>query len=559
MLTLGAVLSRFLWDHHIDLMRAELEREACLLKLTQNWDPRFLQDLRQATGARITILSPQGEVLADSDFDPRLLKNQKDMPEVRAALRLGSGSSIRRVDTSSGCYLYVATTVSGKKGESRGILRLSVSLTGVEEIVRRMWKILLVFLAVVLVGGNLISMRFAAGVARPLVEITRRVRRISQGDWGVEVYPQGPDEVGELALALSGMSQTLKEKVRELAESKGRLEVVLANMESGVILVDRAGRINLVNRAARELLGVQERDAFGKSHVEIVKSYTLSQLIDQVLCTGKPGRGEISLIFPCERTLEVYSAPIFGDRQESRGVVVVLHDISEIRRLERVRAEFVANVSHELKTPVTAVKGFAETLLAGALYNYRAAEEFVNIINEEAGRLSRLIHDLLELSKIESKEVKMQIETLELGSEVKRIVNKIMPQLQKKELGLGIDVPHKGIVVQADRDRLEQVLINLLDNSLKYTPREGRVEVSIKERSDEVVVAVKDTGIGIPGEDLPRIFERFYRVDKARSRKLGGTGLGLAIVRHIVEAHGGRVWVESEVGKGSTFYFSLKK
>ena len=273
--------------------------------------------------------------------------------------------------------------------------------------------------------------------------------------------------------------------------------------------------------------------------------------------TGKPQSGEITLIFPAERIIQAHAAPVFGERQEPRGVVLVLHDISEIRRLERVRAEFVANVSHELKTPVTAVKGFAETLLEGALYNSKACEEFVGIIGEEAERLNRLINDLLSLSRIESREMKLQLELLELGPEIRQIADKIKPRFQKKELALSVAASGHQVVALADRDRLEQVLLNLLENSLMYTPSGGRVEVGVKESDGLVVVSVSDTGIGIPPDDIPRIFERFYRVDRARSRKLGGTGLGLAIVKHIVETHGGRVWVESEVGKGSTFYFTL--
>jgi two-component system phosphate regulon sensor histidine kinase PhoR len=291
--------------------------------------------------------------------------------------------------------------------------------------------------------------------------------------------------------------------------------------------------------------------------VEALKNYPLIQIIDKVLKSGQPQSGEITLIFPAERILDAHAAPVLGERLEPQGAVLVLHDISEIRRLERVRAEFVANVSHELKTPITAIKGFAETLLEGALYNPRSCEEFVNIIADEAERLNRLINDLLSLSRIESRELRLQLEPLELGHEIKQIADMIRPRFQKKELALSVLAPGKPVVAQADRDRLEQVLLNLLENSLMYTPSGGRVEVAVREEEGMAVVSVRDTGIGIPPDDLPRIFERFYRVDRARSRKLGGTGLGLAIVKHIVDAHGGRVWVESELGQGSTFYFTL--
>ena len=420
------------------------------------------------------------------------------------------------------------------------------------------WQCLIGLLALILLGGALLGVRLTAGIRRPLAEIGAVARRLATGDWEAEVrYPTG-DEIGELALALNGISRTIREKMRQLAESQGRLEAVLANMESGVVLFDSSGRINLVNPSAERILGISKEEATGRTYVEVLRNYPLSRIIDEVQGSGKPQGGEIGLIFPEERILDAHAAPVFGESQEPRGVVLVLHDISEIRRLERVRAEFVANVSHELKTPVTAVKGFAETLLEGALYSPVACEEFVNIIAEEAERLNRLVNDLLSLSRIESRELKLQLEPLELGNELKQIVDKIRPRFQKKELGLGVTVPGHPVTAMADRDRLEQVLLNLLENSLMYTPSGGRVDAIVQEEDGMAVVSVRDTGIGIPQDDLPRIFERFYRVDRARSRKLGGTGLGLAIVKHIVEAHGGRVWVESELGKGSTFYFTLR-
>ncbi|MGB9791764.1 MAG: two-component system histidine kinase PnpS [Thermacetogeniaceae bacterium] len=419
------------------------------------------------------------------------------------------------------------------------------------------WQYMVVAVFFAVGAAWLLSGWAAAGIAKQLGEITRAAQRIARGDWETELRLDDNGEIGELASAINNVSLTIKQNMRDLAESKGSLEAVLANMESGVLLFDTCGRIRLINPAAERLLGVRSEEVMGKQHVEVVRNYALSSLIEGVLSSWKPARIEASIIYPKERTVDAHAAPIFGVQGEPRGVVVVLYDISELKHLERVRAEFVANVSHELKTPVTAVKGFAETLLSGALYNYRAAEEFVNIIYEEAERLSRLIHDLLELSKIESKGYRLRIEPVELDTEITRIVDKLKPQFIKKELTLTTVLPSEPVVVKADRDQIEQVLLNLLDNSLKYTPSGGEVEVSLRREGKEAVVAVKDTGIGIPREDLPRIFERFYRVDKARSRKLGGTGLGLSIVKHIIEAHRGRVWVESELGKGSTFYFSL--
>lgn len=422
---------------------------------------------------------------------------------------------------------------------------------------RELWQYLLAPAFFMLAGGLILSCMMAARITGSLTKVAAAARRISQGDWETLIYCPAQDEFGELAQTINRISHMIKENARQLAESKGRLEAVLANMDSGVLLFDADGRICLINPAAQEMLRVQAGKVLGRSHVEIVQNYALSQVIDEVLRLWKSVRGEVSLIYPQERILEIHAAPIFSVGGAPYGVVAVLYDISEIRRLEMVRAEFVANVSHELKTPVTAVKGFAETLLSGALYNFRASEEFVNIIYEEAERLSRLIHDLLELSKIEAKSVRMHMELLELDAEITRIVDKLKPLFLKKNLILEVDLPLEPVFVWADRDQIEQVLLNLLDNSLKYTPAGGQVDVWLRRQQDGVIVAVKDTGIGIPEDDQPRIFERFYRVDKARSRKQGGTGLGLSIVKHIIDVHNGQVWVESKVGKGSQFYFSI--
>lgn len=412
-----------------------------------------------------------------------------------------------------------------------------------------------VFLVVVISG--ILVLVLARGLTRPLSEITETARQLIKGNWNAVVKYPPSDEIGEVACALNCLSRQVRESVDALEESKGRLEALLEHMSSGVMLVDCEGKMVLVNLAAEVILGICEADALGRSQVEVTQNYPLSQLISEVLQNWQPQRREISLFYPRERILDVTAAPVFGEGREMSGVVVVLYDLTATRQLERMRADFMANVSHELKTPVTSIKGFAETLLEGALYNHRAAEEFLHIIDQEADRLARLINDLLELSKIEFRELKPRLVSLELTAEIKEIVDLIRPRFRKKGLELHAELPDEPAFVQADPDLFQQVLVNLLDNSLKYTPNGGQVRVRLLSGPDEVVAVVEDTGVGIPAADLPRIFERFYRVDKARSRKLGGTGLGLAIVKHVVKAHGGRVWAESKQGRGSSFYFSL--
>lgn len=419
--------------------------------------------------------------------------------------------------------------------------------------------IFLLFIFIFLTGESIFGIFLINLLKRSLKEIILEAREIVRGNRDARQHYSAFAEIEDLALVLDKIFCTIKEKVSEMAENSGRFEVILTNMESGVILFDCTGCVVLVNPAAEKILGIRKEGVLGKSYVEATRNFPLIQLIDEVINGWRPLKKEISLIYPKEQIVEAHVLPVFDNRKTPRGVVAVLHDISEMKRLERVRTEFVANVSHELKTPVTAVKGFAETLLAGAINDPDAAEEFLKIILEEADRLNRLIYDLLELSRIESRDAELRFETLNLVAEIVRVANKLKPQFEAKGLSLDIDLPAGHVCADADRDRIEQVLLNLLDNSLKYTNAGGHVKIGLSEQDAEILVWVEDTGIGIPKEDMQRIFERFYRVDKARSRKIGGTGLGLAIVKHIIEAHGGHVWVESELGKGSRFYFSLPK
>lgn len=391
----------------------------------------------------------------------------------------------------------------------------------------------------------------------PLDEFTWVVQQLAGGNWNVRINHRGQDELGEAALFLNSFIDKASRALAELEESKNRFETIVAKMGSGVLLVNSKGQVVLVNLAAEETLGVAGSNILGKSQIEALQNYSLSSLISDVLAKGEARCAEISLFYPQERILEVTAAPVLGEQSKNTGVVVVLYDITKTRGLERMRAEFMANISHELKTPVTSIKGFAETLLDGALYNHRSAEEFVNIINDEANRLSRLVNDILDLSRIEFQEVKPQLMPLDLTFKIKKIVDVMEPRFRKKDLVLEAVLPAHSVIVQADSHMIQQAIENLLDNSLKYTPAGGYVTITLLSRPEEAVVVVEDNGKGIPEQDLQRVFERFYCVDKTRSRKLGGTGLGLAIVKHIVSAHKGSVWAEGELGRGSSFYISL--
>ncbi|MDD5538705.1 MAG: ATP-binding protein, partial [Candidatus Omnitrophica bacterium] len=323
----------------------------------------------------------------------------------------------------------------------------------------------------------------------------------------------------------------------------------------GVIVIDRAGHIVSVNPSIEKIFGFSKNDVEGKIFLDAVRNNDIAEVIKSVLGHGKPLSTEITLVYPVRRIFEVNATPVF-DNEAVNGCLVVIHDITEMRRLETVRSDFVANVSHELKTPLTSIKGFVETLLEGALDDKKNNRGFLKIIQEHADRLDRLVDDLLSLSHLESKEIVLQRDDCHLYQLVQGVIPGFGSQLKKKNIEIKNELP-QGLTLRVDKTRIEQVFINLIDNGIKFNKENGFVKICSRELDGKIHISVEDSGIGIPQKDIPRIFERFYRVDKARSRELGGTGLGLSIVRHIVELHGGNVGVESTEGFGSKFWFTL--
>ena len=360
-------------------------------------------------------------------------------------------------------------------------------------------------------------------------------------------------KVTKLTETLETMSQTLRARIDELTTERNQATVILESMSEGVIALDPQGRILLMNPSARMLLGVAT--AIGQNVFEIFRNQEAHALIRTVLQRHERATKDIALFQPKERTLRVHGVPCEAGATSTHAIVVI-QDVTESHRYEQLRKEFVANVSHELKSPLTSIRSLTETLLGGALDDAANNRRFVQLIDEDAARLSRLIEDLLALSQIESQAIPLKLSVVELKPLVESVVTSLQPGLSRRRIAASVDIA-AGLAVRADPDRLRQVLFNLIDNAIKYNIEEGRITLSASGHSAWVQVTVADTGIGMPQPELPRIFERFYRVDKARSRELGGTGLGLAIVKHIVEAHGGAVSVESTLNQGSKFSFTV--
>ena len=415
-------------------------------------------------------------------------------------------------------------------------------------------------------AAALISYRVASGLTRPLEQITRVSKRIKNLDYQARVTVKSSDEIGELGHAINAMADSLQVQMARIHQNESQLASVLDNMINGIIMIDQTGRIGLINRYAEELLGFSARELVGRHYGEAKQQYELSQIIKDGLERKEHLREEITFYFPEERLLDLNLVPIIEDREVFGGILLVLQDVTAIRRLERMRSEFVANVSHELKTPITAVKGFAETLLGGAVNDPETARSFLQIIFDESDRLNRLIGDILELSKIESRRVPLQFSPIELSTFINKTIELMGSEALRKNIRISVKV-EPDIYVEADEDRLRQIIMNLLANGISYTPEGGQVSIHAEPVSskgigdrmnyDHIRIHISDTGIGIPKKDLPRIFERFYRVDKARSRSSGGTGLGLSIVKHLVELHRGSISVDSKVGNGSTFTIEL--
>jgi len=400
-------------------------------------------------------------------------------------------------------------------------------------------------------------------MTQPIQAVTDLANRIASGRLDQGVPSESDDELGRLSKAINEMSLQLQNKIEEISREKDYLQTLLRGIMEGVLVVDARGRILMVNNALRQLLSLPPH-VEDRTPLEIIRNAELERAFRQVLEDGENTTLELTLPSPEGKTFEVNVVGIspspegmVKEDEGRRGVIAVFHDITRLKELEKIRRDFVANVSHELRTPLTTIKGYAETLLEGALKE-EVASQFIQVIKRHSDRLEKIVQDLLILSKIESKEFQLKMESLSVSDLIGDVLDFIKEPLNKKKISVSVGELPPTLMAYGDRQYLEQVLINILDNAIKYGHERGKMIISAAERDQrEVEISVKDDGIGIPKEDLFRVFERFYRVDKGRSHELGGTGLGLSIVKHIVQAHGGRVWAESQLGEGSTFYFTL--
>ena len=553
-----------------DYQRTGFEKLAAIARVAEKFPPKLtpaspehpedLSGVREwvaqmgASGARITVITADGRVLADSQANANAMENHADRPEIQEALANGEGRSLRHSATFNRDLLYYAVRENTSAG-SRVVLRFALPPETVDEVLsafrHRLWG---ASVFILLIAGA-VFLLFSRGFTDRVERLKEFSRRVAEGDFRPLRWDNSGDALGALGSSLNRTAARLDRTIQTLTEERNLSAAILGSMVEGVAVVNGSERLVFANPGFAEILDLDVPPTSGNALVEVVRQTELIEAVRQVL-GGKP-RVQSEIVTGTLRQ-HYFAITVAAVRAgDTSGAVVVLHDISELRRLERVRRDFVANVSHEFRTPLTAIQGFSETLLAGAIDDPQNRTRFLEIILEHSRRLARLTEDLLVLSKMDAERLELEIRRLSVSALIESCLETAQRRAAEKELLISVNMPPDLRDIAGDRRRLAEVLQNLLDNAIQYTLPGGQIIITAKTADDEIILTVTDTGIGIPKADQSRIFERFYRVDAARSREAGGTGLGLAIAKHLVEVHGGRLWVESEIGQGSQFHFSV--
>jgi two-component system phosphate regulon sensor histidine kinase PhoR len=500
---------------------------------------------------RITFIDFTGQVLGESATDYRLMGNHLNRREVREAIEKGRGMEIRSSGTLEEKYLYVALA----SPETGVVTRVAVPMVQLGTLNRKIIGSSLLALCIGLMLTAVLAWRFSHILLKPINALILAMQRVAQGDYAARMHYAENDEFSQVSEGFNRMTTQLGSTVAALQEKNAQVELVLNNMVNGLIAVDSKQRIILLNGLACKMFGLESVvDALGAFFIERIRNHQINTMLQETTATGLPMIKEISGGFPEEKIYRVYSSPLQTSNSidEGRGVVLSIHDITKIKKLEQMRTEFVSNVSHELKTPLTSIRGFIETLRNGAVKKPEVAENFLQIIDLEAERLSSLINEILQLSEIETMTQDKEINTYLLGPLVDEVLALFAEASAQKEISIAVDIPSE-LVITANRNRVKQMFINLIDNAIKYNVEQGWVRIKAWRTVKELVISLQDSGIGIAEAHLDRIFERFYRVDRGRSRAMGGTGLGLSIVKHIVQLYNGTVQVKSEPGEGTEF------
>jgi two-component system, OmpR family, phosphate regulon sensor histidine kinase PhoR len=551
-------------EFHLASAAAELSREARLLEqpvaaLLGNPDAlrELCRETTRDTGIRLTVIGPDGVVLADSDADAGTMDNHAQRPEVSAALSGRPATAIRDSYTVRQTLVYTAIPVE-RDGRTVAVLRTSTAVGPAHAALGPLWARSAVVGIVVAALAALLLVRATRSITRPILKLAEAARAISAGELDRRVAIHAPAELSDLAQSFNAMAAELESRIATVLRQHSLVEAMFAGMPDGILAIDRQGAIIDLNEAAATFIGTPRADALGRDAAAAVRNREILGFVRQAQALARPLEEELTLYGEREQHLQVRGSSFGGADGAVAGLLVIIHDVTRMRRLETLRQDFAANVSHELKTPVTSIKGFVETLQDGAVSDPASAARFLQIIAKEADRLAAIIEDLMSLARLDQHEQRHDIELVQVRIRpvLDAAIDACGALARARLVNVTIECPGD-VVARADAALLERAVTNLVDNAIKYSPEGAEVAVRAGRDVLGLAIVVQDSGCGIAAEHVPRIFERFYRVDRARSRAQGGTGLGLAIVKHVAQALGGSVAVESAVGKGSTFAIRL--
>lgn len=516
-----------------------------------------LEETSALISERITLINLSGKVIFDSHVDQTSIENHFDRPEFQEVLEGEEIGTYDRVSSSTDDFrYYAAVPLQNTSGEQIGILRLSKKVEEMIGITDEIVRYLLVFITISLILTMLFTFYWTKRIGDPIEEIKFVANKLSQQKYKVRYKSTSYQEIDGLGQTVNELAGSLESQMQEIKQNDKRLRELINHLVIGVMLLDENRQITMVNPIMNEILEENLYGKIGHSYLEVFKSFGLNQLIEAAYEKQELQNREIALLIQDEKIVDVNIVPIPGRMKNTTNYIVLLYDITEIRRLEKVRTDFVANASHELRTPITALKGFSETLLDGALEDREVLIEFLEIMLKESSRLDLMVQDILQLSKLEQKQVRLNVEAIEAKVIVKEVFQILQQKAELKNIELSIEYDEP-VYLEVDHDQLKQIILNLVGNAVSYTPENGIVIVELGYDNQEAVIKVVDNGIGIPQEEQSRVFERFYRVDKARSRNAGGTGLGLSIVKYLVENLNGFIELNSELGKGTSFEIHL--
>lgn len=561
----GLLPMSFIRSRYIEEVENRLVDNARLVEgflLEEAAEGEALQEQVQSLGgvldARITIVDESGEVLADTAMREEGFENHLNREEIRESLEGRVGRSIRLSESVNEEMLYVAVPRYLPDG-SMQVVRLSLSLSEIQAINRQMLLYVMISVLAGVILAWILGYRFINKFLEPVKKLTQTSKEIAKGNLSRPLEVTSNDELGELSETFNEMRIQLRHSFDELEDQNLKLQALLTSITNPIIAVDHKKQIILFNPAAETLFETKGEKVYGKHILEVIRDHTLEQRVEEIFNQNRDTQMEWQLKYPSKRHLKVNTSLIRmpKDPVGSLGVVASIEDLTEMKKLETMRSDFVANVSHELKTPLTSIKGFVETLKTGEVREEKQRQRFLEIIEIEAERLTRLINDILTLSEIENHKTSGEEEEIDVKIAIDNVLDVIGPIAEEKGVRISTEVQEGLLGLRGNRDWFKQMLINLLDNGVKYTPKAGEIRLKAYDRKGRVYLSVKDNGLGIPNGDLERIFERFYRVDKGRSRKVGGTGLGLAIVKHAVRSLNGHIEVKSREGEGTEFIVSF--